>query len=99
MTQRLRRPRPTVARVSVQRLHTAYGRRFGIGLNALGHLPQQVVTAGDVADIDPTCHPGPSWSGRFPRPLQERIHPRHEFGPSPLGPDAQPPLYVEKGAL
>jgi len=22
------------------------GRRFGIGLNALGHLPQQVVTAG-----------------------------------------------------
>jgi len=62
------------------------GRRFGIGLNALGHLPQQVVAIVDVAHaVHPPAIRDPaltrSWSGRFPKPLQERIHPRHEFGP------------------
>src|SRR5262249_41670702 len=65
------------------------GRGFDIGLNAFGHLPQQVVAAVDVADAvhphaiwNPTLTRG--WSGRFPKPLQEPINPRR-IGPRPLG--------------
>jgi hypothetical protein len=66
------------------------GPSFGIGLNALGHLPQQVVATVDVADeVNPPAIRDPtltrSWSGRFPKPLRERIDPRQEFGPHPLG--------------
>src|SRR5215472_17722687 len=67
------------------------GRSFDIGLDALGHLPQQVVTTVDIADtVDPHAIRDPtlarSWSRRFPEPLPERTHPRHEFGRRLLGP-------------
>src|SRR5215472_16720849 len=60
------------------------GRSFDIGLDALGHLPQQVVTTVDIADtVDPhairDATLARSWSRRFPEPLPERTHPRHEF--------------------
>src|SRR6516162_2555198 len=57
------------------------GRRFGLGLNALGHLPQQVVAIVDVADaVQP---PQLEWAPS--QTAQERIDPRHEFGPRPWG--------------
>src|SRR5262249_25681590 len=64
---------------------------FKIGLDARGHLPQQVIATVDVADtVDPHAIRDPtlnrSRSGPFPEPLQDRIHPRHEFSPHPLGP-------------
>src|SRR5215475_9035516 len=68
------------------------GGRLEIGLDLLGHLPQQVVTTVDVADtVDPHAIRDPtlnrSRSRRFfSEPPQEWIHPRHEFGPHPLGP-------------
>src|SRR5262245_5385386 len=76
------------------------GGKFEISFDVLGHLPQQVVTTVDVADtVDPHAIRDPtlnrSRSRRFfSEPLQERIHPRHEFGPHPLGPmltHAHPP--------
>ena len=57
------------------------GRRFGIGLNALGHLPQRVVAIVDVADAvqPPQLEWALSQTASGPDPSKARIW------PSPLG--------------
>ena len=64
---------------------------FHIGLDALGHLTEQIVTTMNIAHA---VHPRPIWDTtrgrnrgrRFPTRLDKRIYPPHEFrGPQLLG--------------
>ena len=75
---------------------------FHIGLDALGHLPEQVVTTVNIAHaVHPSSIRDTTRSRdrgrRFPKCLEERIRPSHGFGGPHLLVGSQLVLIIECG--